>query len=90
MDTLRKYQLDLAWVISQGYDGASVMSGHCTGVQERLEVFAPHAVYIHCYTHVLNLVLLRPYVFLSTTKSHVIFLKKKRELHPEKQVRELQ
>ena len=37
MEPLRKHQLDLACTISQGYDGASVMSGHCTGVQERLK-----------------------------------------------------
>ena len=40
-----------------GYDGASVMSGHCTGVQTRVREFAPYATYIHCYVHVLNLVL---------------------------------
>ena len=35
----------------------SVMSGHCTGVQTRVREFAPYAAYIHCYAHVLNLVL---------------------------------
>ena len=41
----------------QGYDGASVMSGNCSGVQTRLKEFAPHAVYIHCHAHILKLVL---------------------------------
>ena len=36
VDTLKKHQLDLACITSQGYDGASVMSGHCSGVQEGL------------------------------------------------------
>ena len=57
VDTLKKHQLDLACITSQGYNGALVMSGNCSGVQERLWSFAPHAVYIHCYAHVLNLVL---------------------------------
>ena len=35
----------------------SVMSGHCIGVQTRVREFAPYAAYIHCYAHVLNLVL---------------------------------
>ena len=33
VDTLRKHELDLTCIVSQGYNGASVMSGHCTGVQ---------------------------------------------------------
>ena len=107
VDTLKKHQLDPVCLVSQGYDGASVMSGRCSGVQERLKAFAPHAIYIHCYAHVLNLVLVDSvkaipdatqffalletlYVFLSTTKSHVLFLEKQKKLHPEKQTRELQ
>ena len=49
--------IPIRWFISQGYDGASVMSGCCTGVQTRVPEFAPYAVYIHCYAIVLNLVL---------------------------------
>ena len=107
VNTLTKHQLDLTCIVSQGYDGASVMSGHCSGVQTRLKEFAPHAVYIHCHAHILNLVLVDSvkavpdatqffalleslYVFLSTTKAHVIFLRKQKELHPDKQTRELQ
>uniref|UniRef100_A0A1X7TFT3 DUF4371 domain-containing protein n=1 Tax=Amphimedon queenslandica TaxID=400682 RepID=A0A1X7TFT3_AMPQE len=41
---------------SQGYDGASVMSGQYNGVQAKIKEFAPQAIYIHCYAHVLNLV----------------------------------
>lgn len=106
VDTLNKHQLDLTCIVSQGYDGASVMSGHCTGVQTRLKEFAPHAVYIHCHAHILNLVLVDSvkaipeatqffalleslYVFMSTTKAHAVFLQKQRDLHPEKQTREL-
>ena len=44
-------------MVSQGYDGASAMSGQCSGVQKRIRELAPHAIYIHCYAHTLNLVL---------------------------------
>ena len=32
VDTITKHQLDLTCIVSQGYDGASVMSGKCSGV----------------------------------------------------------
>ena len=70
VDTLKKHHLQLEHITSQGYDGASVMSGSCSGVQERLEVFAPNAIYIHCYAHVLNLVLGQCEGY---TRSHSIF-----------------
>ena len=40
---------------AQGYDGASVMSGHASGVQTRIRQVNPNAVYVHCRPHVLNL-----------------------------------
>ena len=57
LDTLSKFGLDYNFMVSQGYDGASVMSGHCSGVQQRIKNVAPQAMYIHCYAHCLNLVL---------------------------------
>ena len=57
VSALETYCLDPKLIVSQGYDGASVMSGSCTGVQTRLKEVAPHATYIHCYAHSLNLVL---------------------------------
>lgn len=54
---LLKFDLDSSKIVSQGYDGASLMSGRCVGVQAKVREFAPIAVYIHCYAHVLNLVL---------------------------------
>ena len=55
--TLKENHLDPTCIVSQGYDGASVMSGRCTGVQQRIKEISPTAVYIHYYAHVLNLVL---------------------------------
>ena len=44
-------------IVSQGYDGASVMSGCCSGVQQRIRELVPKTIYIHCHAHCLNLVL---------------------------------
>ncbi len=44
-------------MVSQGYDGAAVMSGCVSGVQKRIRELVPQAVYIHCHAHCLNLVL---------------------------------
>ena len=107
VETLVSFQLELSSIVSQGYDGASVMSGSCKGVQQRLRVVAPHAIYVHCYAHTLNLALVdcvkhlptareffclleRLYVFISTTKAHVLFLDKQKVLHPDKRPIELQ
>ena len=57
LDTLKDYHLDLESIVSQGYDGASVMSGRCAGVQKRVIEVVPQAIYIHCFAHILNLVL---------------------------------
>ena len=106
LTTLKSHHLDLHALISQGYDGASVMSGRCSGVQQRIMDIAPQAIYVHCFAHVLNLVLVdcaknvtcaseffalleSLYVFLSSTKAHVIFVRQQTELHPDKAKREL-
>lgn len=97
LNTLGEYQLDCNLLVSQGYDGASVMSGRCSGVQQRIQRKAPQAIYIHCYAHVLNLVLVDSvkgnqsarelfvllellYVFMSSSKAHVIFMEKQKAL----------
>ena len=57
LDTLKEHGLDPQNIISHGYDGASVMSGCCSGIQQCIKEIAPQAVYVHCYAHCLNLVL---------------------------------
>jgi len=52
-----KYKFDHTKIVSQCYDGAAVMSGNCSGVQQQIQMFAPQAFYIHCYAHCLNLAL---------------------------------
>ena len=41
---------------AQGYDGASNMSGHLTGLAARVKEISPLAIYVHCCNHKLNLV----------------------------------
>ncbi|XP_011409319.1 PREDICTED: uncharacterized protein LOC105316201, partial [Amphimedon queenslandica] len=53
------FDFDFLKMVSQGYDGANVMSGHCSGVQTQVRQFAPYATYIHCHAHALNLVLVK-------------------------------
>jgi len=54
------HSLGLDWqnCVGQCYDGASVMSGWANGVQAKIHNQFPNAVYIHCYAHRLNLVLI--------------------------------
>lgn len=42
-------------LVAQCYDGAAAMSGHKSGVQQRLRNEFPRAVYIHCHNHCLQL-----------------------------------
>lgn len=45
-------------LICQTYDGASVMAGRHGGVQAIVRRKYPNAIFVHCYAHQLNLVLL--------------------------------
>ncbi|XP_065662351.1 uncharacterized protein LOC136084908 [Hydra vulgaris] len=49
--------IDLQKCVGQGYNGASVMSGVCNGVQKHIKDILPNAEYVHCATHNLNLVI---------------------------------
>ncbi|XP_065654577.1 52 kDa repressor of the inhibitor of the protein kinase-like [Hydra vulgaris] len=57
IQTLKGHSLNLTYLVGQGYDGASAMSGCYNGVQEHVRKVAPSAVFVHCSSRVLNLVL---------------------------------
>ena len=59
LDTLKHFGLDSTCIVSQGYDGASVIKrdGKCPRVQQRIKEVAPQALYVHCYAHCLKLAL---------------------------------
>ncbi|XP_028407182.1 zinc finger MYM-type protein 1-like [Dendronephthya gigantea] len=49
--------LDLINIVGECFDGAANMSGKEKGVAARMKDCSPHAIYVHCYGHLLNLVL---------------------------------
>ena len=56
-DRCKALSLDMPKCVRQGYDGASVMGGHVSGVQSRIRQVSPKARYVHCASHRLNLAL---------------------------------
>jgi len=54
---LNKCKIDINKCVAQTYDGANVMRGSINGVQNLFKNKVPHAAYIHCHNHRLNLVL---------------------------------
>lgn len=70
-------------VVAQSYDGASVMSGRFNGVQQKIKIRYPEAIYIHCMAHRMNLIVLDMckivkvcyYIFIIILYAPNIFLK---------------
>ncbi len=56
-DILLRCNLEIKYCRGQGYDGASSMSGHLSGVSARIQNICPKAFYIHCTAHSLDLAL---------------------------------
>ncbi|KAL4090975.1 hypothetical protein QTP88_025725 [Uroleucon formosanum] len=54
---LNKCKIDINKCVAQTYDGANVIRGSINGVQALYKNKVPHAFYIHCHNHRLNLVL---------------------------------
>lgn len=50
-------KLEMNNIVGQCYDGASNMRGQHNGVQAKVKEVVPRAMYVHCYAHHLNLVL---------------------------------
>ena len=57
LDALKNHGLELEYLVGQGYDGAAAMSASFNGVQTLIRKQFPQAIYVHCGSHVLNLVL---------------------------------
>ena len=56
IDNVQQWGLDSSKWRGQGYDGASTMSGHVSGVQARITSKLPKAkFFVHCRSHCLNL-----------------------------------
>ena len=55
MEYCREKNIQLERFIGMGFDGAATISGAKKGVQRRLKEFSPHALFVHCRCHVLQL-----------------------------------
>ena len=51
----REKNIQLGRLIGMVFDGAATFSGDKTGVQRRLKELSPHALFVHCRCHVLQL-----------------------------------
>ena len=51
----REKNIQLGRLTGMGFDGAVTFSGDKTGVQRRLKELPPHALFVHCCCHVLQL-----------------------------------
>lgn len=59
VSSLESYGLDIKRIVSQCYDGASVMKGYKSGVAKRLQDLLEKVVpYVHCFNHRLRLVII--------------------------------
>ena len=56
-------------LVAQTYDGASVMSSELNGVQAKIKEDVPEAMFLHCYAHKLNLVLLHSAKYMPECKA---------------------
>ena len=54
---LSRIGVDLQKLVGQGYDGASTMAGHVSGVQKCIRKKYSRAIFVHCVSHCLNLVI---------------------------------
>jgi hypothetical protein len=54
---LAKYDLPIARLRGQEYDGASNMRGQFNGLQKKIRYENPYAFYVHCFAHQLQLVI---------------------------------
>jgi hypothetical protein len=53
---LDHHDLSISKIRGQGYDGASNMRGEFNGLQKKIMDLSPHAYYVHCFAHQLQLV----------------------------------
>ena len=61
-------------LVAPTYDGASVMSSELNGVQAKRKEDVPEAMFLHCYAHKLNLVLLHSAKCMPERKAFFITL----------------
>lgn len=73
---LEKWGLPFSFLRGQGYDGASNMSGRLSGVQKRIQELQSRALYTHCRSHALNLVVVHGCSDVPIIRNTMAFIEK--------------
>lgn len=68
-------------IVAQSYDGASVMSGRFNGVQQKVKLRHPCAIYTHCMAHRVNLIVIDMCKIVKIKKNIFIILNVSYILH---------
>ena len=55
VECLKSKNVQLSNLIGMGFDGAATFSGKKSGVQARIKKHSPHALFVHCHCHQLQL-----------------------------------
>ena len=55
VECLKEKKLQISKIVRMSFDGASTFSGKRTAVQTRIKKLAPHALFVHCHCHLLQL-----------------------------------
>ena len=55
VECLKSKNIQLSNLIGMGFDGAATFSGNKSGVQARMKKHSPHALFVHCHCHQLQL-----------------------------------
>ena len=66
----REKNIQLGRLIGMGFDGAATFSGDKTGVQRRLKELVPHALFVHCRCHILQLAFVQT---ANVTPAHLMY-----------------
>jgi hypothetical protein len=70
---LDRHGLSISKIRGQGYDGASNMRGEFNGLQKKKLDLNPHAYYVHCFVHQLQLVVVSVASSVSCQSVHDFF-----------------
>ena len=55
VEFLKEKSIQISKLVGMGFDGAATFSGKHKGVQSLLKKNSPHAVFVHCHCHLLQL-----------------------------------
>ena len=72
VNKLMELEMDVSMIRGQGCDGAAAMSGRVNGVQAEIKKLSPAALYIHCASHVLNLVTQKSSTVTAVRNAHEV------------------